>query len=225
MKSVELQATIREGVRNKSALNALRSEGRIPAVIYGTVGDNINFHVDSIAFSKLIYTSEIHLVDLNFGEKVVKSVIREVQFHPVTDEPTHIDFMEVYDDKPIIIGVPVKFVGTPIGVLNGGKKREKIRKLILKALPTHIPEEVEVDVSKIRIGQGIKVEEIDLENVEFLDHPKAVVVAVKTSRVAIDDELDDEEDEEGEEGEEGEEATEGAEGEGADEKKEEASAE
>jgi len=211
MKSVELQASYRKDISKKSSLKSLRKNGRIPAIIYGGK-ENVNFHVDDVAFSKIINTSEIHLVDLKFEDKTVRSVIREVQFHPVSDAPIHVDFMEVFDDKPITIGVPVKFVGTPIGVLNGGKKREKLRKLVLKALPADIPEEVEVDISKIRIGQGIKVEEVDLENVEFLDHPKAVVVAVKTSRVAIDDELEDEEEgEEGEGGEEGEEGSENAE--------------
>jgi len=207
MKSVEIKASIREDVRNKSQLNTLRKEGKVPAVIYGGK-DNVNFSVDGVEFSKIINTPDIHLVDLKFGDKSTKAVIREVQFHPVTDDPIHIDFMEVFDDKPIIIGVPVKFVGKSIGVLNGGKRREKLRKLVIKALPKDVPSEIEVDISNLRIGYGIKVEEIDLENAEFMDHPKAVVVAVKTSRMAIDDELEDEEGEEGEEG------AEGAEGEG-----------
>jgi len=202
MKSVELKATERKDVKNKSALNTLRKEGRVPAIMYGG-NENINFHVDEIAFEKLINTSEIHLVDLNFADKTINAVIREVQFHPVTDAPIHIDFMEVSGNVPITMGVPVRFEGTPIGVLNGGKKREKLRKLVLKALPKDIPDEILVDISKIRIGHGIKVEEVELENVEFMDHPKSVVVAVKTARTAVEDEIVDEEleDEEGEEGE------------------------
>jgi len=215
MKSVELKATSRSEVRNKSALKSLRKEGRVPATMYGGK-ENLNFHVDIIAFEKLINTSAIYLIDLNFGDKIIKAVIRDVQFHAVTDETIHIDFMEVFDDKPIVIGVPVRFVGKSIGVLNGGNRREKMRKIVLKALPTNIPEEIEVDITNVRIGQGIKIEDISLDNVEFLDHPKAVIIAVKTSRVAVEDEL---EDEEGEEGAEGEEAAEG------EEKKEEAPAE
>ncbi len=210
MKSVELKATERKEVRNKTALNTLRKEGRVPAIMYGGK-ENLNFHVDRIAFEKLINTPEVHMVDLTFDDKTLKSVIGEVQFHPVTDAPIHIDFIEVNDSKPITIGIPVRFIGTAIGVLNGGKRREKLRKLIVKAMPKDIPEEIEVDVTKIKIGYGIKVEDIDLENVEFLDHPKAVIVAVKTSRVAVEDELEDEEGEEGEEGAEGAEGEEGAE--------------
>jgi large subunit ribosomal protein L25 len=215
MKSVAIKASLREDAGSKSQLNALRKEGQVPAVIYGGK-ENVNFSVDEVEFSKIINTPDIHLVDLNFGDKTTKAVIREVQFHPVTDDPIHIDFMEVFDDKPIIIGVPVKFVGKSIGVLNGGKRREKLRKLVIKALPKDVPAEIEVDITNLRIGHGIKVEEIELENAEFMDHPKAVVVAVKTSRMAVDDELEDEEGEEGEEGAEGEEAK----AEGAEEKTE-----
>ena len=172
MKSVQLNATSRGEVRNKSALKSLRKEGRVPAVLYGGK-ENVNFHVDSVTFMKLITTSEVYFIDLDFGDKTIKSVIRDVQFHPVTDEQIHIDFMEVFEDKPVTIGVPVVFTGKSIGVLNGGKRREKLRKLVLKALPADIPEEVEIDITKLRIGQSIKVKDVTLDNVEFLDNDNA----------------------------------------------------
>ncbi len=205
MKSVELKATSRSEVRNKSSLKSLRKEGRVPAVIYGGK-ENVNFHVDEIAFTKLINTSEVYFMDLNFGDSTIKAVIRDVQFHPVTDAPIHIDFMQVFDDKPVTIGVPVAFTGKSIGVLNGGKRREKLRKLVLKALPAYLPEEVSIEISDLRIGQSIKVKDVNIENVECLDNENAVIIAVKTSRVAVDDDLEEEEGEEGAEGEEKEEA-------------------
>lgn len=210
MKSVDLKASLREDAGSKSQLNNLRKEGQVPAVIYGGK-ENLNFSVDEVEFLKIINTPDVHLVNLNMENKTVNAVIREVQFHPITDAPIHIDFMEVFEDKPIIIGVPVKFVGKSIGVLNGGKRREKLRKLIVKALPKNVPDEIEVDITKLRIGFGIKVEELNIENVEFMDHPKAVIVAVKTSRMALpeEEELEDEEGEEGAEGAEG--AAEGSE--------------
>lgn len=198
MKSVEIKASLREDAGSKSQLNNLRKQGQVPAVIYGGK-ENLNFSVDEVEFSKVINTSDVHLVVLKFEDKTINSVVRDVQFHPVTDAPIHIDFMEVFEDKPIVVGVPVKLVGKSIGVLNGGKRREKLRKLIVKALPKDVPSEIEVDITKLRIGFGIKVEEVQVDNVEFMDHPKAVIVAVKTSRLAVaDEEL--EEDEEGEEG-------------------------
>ncbi|MAC95767.1 MAG: 50S ribosomal protein L25 [Flavobacteriales bacterium] len=207
MKSVELKAASREDMGSKGALKALRTEGRVPAILYGGK-ENINFHVDEIAFSKLINTSEVHLIDLNFGDKTVKAVIREVQFHPVSDEPIHADFMEVFDDKPITIGIPVRFTGNSVGVMKGGSRREKMRKLIVKALPNDVPEEVVVDITKMKIGDVIQVEDINIDGVEFLDHPKAVIVAVKMSRLVVKgaDDDEDEEDTDGEGSEEGAEA-------------------
>ncbi|MFT7086194.1 MAG: large subunit ribosomal protein L25, partial [Vicingaceae bacterium] len=146
MKSVQLEATSRSEVRKKSALNALRKEGRIPAVLYGGK-DNVNFHVGEIAFSKLITTHEVFFIELNFGDKTTKVVISDVQFHPVTDRPIHIDFMEVFEDKMVTIGVPIAFTGVSRGVLNGGKKREKLRKLICKAFPKDVPETVAIDIT------------------------------------------------------------------------------
>ncbi len=208
MKSVELEAIARDGAGKKGALNALRKEGRVPGIIYGGE-NNINFHVDAVKFSKLIHTSDVYLVNLKFEDKTIRTVIKDVQFHPVSDAAIHIDLMEVFDDKPISIGVPVVFTGKSIGVLNGGKRREKLRKLVLKALHKDIPEEISIDITNVRIGQSIKVGDLNLENVEILDHPNAVIIAVKTSRVAVEEDLEEEE------GEEGEEATEGAETEAA----------
>jgi large subunit ribosomal protein L25 len=187
MKSVQLEATSRSEVRKKSALNSLRKEGRIPAVLYGGK-DNVNFHVGEIPFSKLITTHEVYFMDLNFGDKITKAVISDVQFHPVTDRVIHIDFMEVFEDKPVTIGIPVVFTGASKGVLNGGKQREKLRKLVLRALPSDLPEVVSIDITNMKIGDSIKVKDISLDKVECLDNENSVIIAVKTSRVAVDGE-------------------------------------
>lgn len=195
MKSVELKATSRSEVRNKSALKSLRKEGRVPAVVYGS-DENINFHVDEVAFEKLINTPEVFFIDLVMEDKTVKAAIKDVQFHPVTDRPIHIDFMAVVDDKPISMGIPVVFTGNSRGVMNGGKRREKLRKLICKALPKDMPQEISIDITQLRIGQDIKVRDISYDNVEFLNAPNAVIIAIKTSRVAVAD-SDEDEDEDG----------------------------
>lgn len=201
MKSVELKATSRSEVRNKSALKSLRKEGRVPAVVYGS-DENINFHVDEVAFEKLINTPEVYFIDLVMEDKTVKAAIKDVQFHPVTDRPIHIDFMAVVDDKPISMGIPVVFTGNSRGVMNGGKRREKLRKLICKALPKDMPEEISIDITQLRIGQDIKVRDVNYDNVEFLNAPNAVIIAIKTSRVAVadDDEDDDADGEDSSEG-------------------------
>lgn len=194
MKSVALEASVRDSVRKKSALNSMRKEGSVPGILYGGE-NNTNIAVNEIAFGKLINTPEVHIVELNIEGKKVKAVIRDVQFHPVSDKPIHIDFYEVFEDKLMTMGIPVRVVGNSIGIKNGGKRSDKLRKLVLKALPANMPDVVEVDITKLRIGQSIKVQDINLEGVELLDTPNAVVVAVKTSRVAVmtDDEEAEEE--------------------------------
>ncbi len=196
MKSVALEASVRDSIRKKSALNSMRKEGSVPGILYGGE-NNINIAVNEIAFGKLINTPEVHIIELNIDGKKVKAVIRDVQYHPVSDKPIHIDFYEVFEDKPMTMGIPVRVVGNSIGIKNGGKRSDKLRKLVLKALPTDMPDVVEVDITKLKIGQSIKVQDITLDGVELLDTPNAVVVAVKTSRVAV---LTDDEEEEGEEG-------------------------
>ena len=193
MKSVALEASVRDSVRKKSALNSMRKEGSVPGILYG--GEiNTNIAVNEIAFGKLINTPEVQIVELNIEGKKVKAVIRDVQFQPVSDKPIHIDFYEVFEDKAMTMGIPVRVVGNSIGIKNGGKRSDKLRKLVLKALPNDMPDVVEVDITKLKIGQSIKVQDISIENVELLDTPNAVVVAVKTSRVAVT--TDDEEEEE-----------------------------
>jgi large subunit ribosomal protein L25 len=222
MKFVEIEATAREDVRSKSRLKNLRSKGRVPAVLYGGE-DNLNFHIDQTVFEKLLGTSEVHMIDIKINDKKYRCVIREVQYHPVSDDPLHVDLMQVFDDVPVTIGVPVRFTGNSIGVMNGGQRREKMRRLVLNALPNDIPEEFVIDVSEMKIGDVIQVEDVKREGVEFLDHPKAVIVSVKTSRTVIEPVVEEEDDEEGEEGEEGEETS--AEGEEGAEKEEAATTE
>lgn len=191
MKSVALSASKREISNSKSPLNQLRNKGRVPAVLYGGK-ENVHFDVDEVAFEKLINTREVYFIDLDIEGSTKKAVIRDVQFHPVSDKPIHIDFMEVFEDKPVTMSVPVSYTGVSIGVLNGGKKSDKLRKLVLKALPKDMPEEVKLDISKLKIGQSIKVQDVDFPNVEKLDTPNSVIVAVKTSRVAVADEEEEE---------------------------------
>jgi len=197
MKTVDLSASKRDVVSGKSSLNQLRNEGKVPAVLYGGK-ENVHFSINEIAFEKLITTKEVYFINLDFDGSSKKAVIRDVQFHPVSDRPLHVDFMEVFDDKVVTMGVPVRYTGASIGVLNGGKRSDKLRKLVLKALPKDMPEEVVLDITKLKIGQSIKVQDVKLPNVELLDNPNSVIVAVKTSRVAVSGADLEEEETEGE---------------------------
>jgi large subunit ribosomal protein L25 len=179
-------------------------------VLYGGK-EQVPFVLKELDFDKLIFTPEVFLINLDIDGKSYVAILQDVQYHPVTDKVLHADFLEVNESKPIIIGLPVEFYGNVPGVIAGGRLIKKMRKLIVKGLINDMPDKIEVDMSNMHIGDNIKVSDLAEDKLQFLDHPSAVVVLVKTARAIID--IEDEEEEEGEEGAEGAEGTETAEGE------------
>ena len=203
MKTVSLSGSPRENVGKKDAKKQ-RREGKIPCVIYGG-SEQVHFAVEELAFDKLIFTPDVYVIDLSVDGKEVKAILQEVQYHPVSDKVLHADFMQVNDDKPLIVGIPVRLIGDCAGVLRGGKLIHKMHKLKVKGLVKDIPDFVEVDITDLDIGGSIKVGSASIENLSFLDPQNAVIARVKTARNLEEEESDEEEDEEGTE--EGAEAT------------------
>lgn len=182
MKTYELKAQVREDL-GKRANKALRKQELIPAVIYGPE-KNTNLTLNVIDVRNMIYTPDIYIIDLNIDGEVRKCIIQELQFHPVTDNVLHIDFLEVFDDKPIVIEVPVSLDGLAAGVRAGGKLSMEMRKLKVKALYKDIPDRLHIDVTKLKLGKTIQVGELSFENIELLNAKKAVVAAVRLTRAA-----------------------------------------
>jgi large subunit ribosomal protein L25 len=208
MKVVSLSGSLRESVGKKDA-KKVRKEGLVPCVIYG--GENqIHFTVKSIEFDKLLFTPDVTLVDIDIDGQVYRAVIQDLQYHPVTDKTLHVDFLQVFEEKPVKIAVPVKIVGTSPGVIKGGKLNKKMRKVLVMALEKFLPDFIEVDISSLDIGMSVRVEDLNVEGLTFMDPARSVVVAVKTARV-LAAENEEDEDEEGEEGAEGGDAAESAE--------------
>ena len=208
MKTFDLK-TVRRQETGKKATKQIRKEGSIPCVLYGGK-ENINFSAPINEFRHLIYTPNVYLVNLTIDDEKFLAVIKEIQFHSVSDAILHIDFLEVLEDKPVEIGIPVHTEGFAIGVQSGGKLKVEMRRLKIYGLSKDLPNTLVIDVTNIELGESIKVRDIDLDNLEILDPQNAVVVSVKLTRVAKgmaieEDEVD--EVEEGEEGEEGEEST------------------
>lgn len=195
MKSVALNGNKRTE-KGTTAARALRREEKVPCVIYGGK-ENIHFTVEEIPFSKIINTPEVYFIDLDIDGTAYKAIIKDVQFHPISDKPIHIDFLEVSEDKAVNVNIPVKLTGVSKGVLNGGKLRMVTRRLKVNGLPSALPEAIELDITPLKIGQSIKVGAIEVPGLKFLDSENAVVVAVKTSRVAVKSDDDDEIAEEG----------------------------
>ena len=206
MKSITINGSQRESV-GKKATKALRNAGQVPCVLYG--GDKpVHFSAHELAFSKLVYTPNAHtaVIELTDGT-TFNAVLQDIQFHPVTDKILHVDFYQLFDDKEIALNIPVTLTGNSAGVKNGGVLRKNNRKLRVKALPGNLPDEIEIDITNLKIGDKVSVGDLDQEKYAFLHSDNTVVCQIKTSRTAVVDE----EDEEGEEGAgEGEGATEGA---------------
>lgn len=183
MKTVSMSGSLRENVGKKDT-KALRNEGKVPCVLYGGKEQQIKFSVPDKDFIPLLFTPDTNYVKINIDGKEHNAILQDIQYHPVNDEVLHADFLRIFDDKPIKIAVPVKTTGTAPGVLQGGKLNIKMRKVKLYGLPNNIPQEVVLDISKLNIGQGIKVSEISIPNVEFMEVKSSIIVAVKATRNA-----------------------------------------
>ena len=187
MKALTISGSLRENVGKKDA-KMQRREAKVPCVLYGGK-EQLHFAATERDFKKLIFTPEIFIVNLQINGKAYNAILQDIQYHPVTDSILHIDFMQIFDDKPVIISVPVNFTGVAPGVLKGGKLIRKIRKLKIKALPLNLPDDIVVDISELNIAGTIKVGDLVRENIQFLDPLSAVVVTIISSRgVAGEDE-------------------------------------
>ncbi|MCK9255307.1 MAG: 50S ribosomal protein L25/general stress protein Ctc [Bacteroidales bacterium] len=195
MKHFEIQASIRTEL-GKKATKTIRKGENIPCVIYG--GEkNINFYTPFSAVRKLVYTPEVMLVDIKIDGKEYNCMIKEIQFHPVTDSILHIDFYQITPDKAIVIQIPLKTVGNSAGVKAGGKIKQNYRKITVKGLMEDIPDYFEVDITPLHIGESIRVRDLKSDKLEFIDPKGNIVVAVVTTRT-VSDTGDEEDEEEGE---------------------------
>ena len=199
MKTVTLSGSPRENVGKQDAADLRRNE-RIPAVLYG--GEKqIHFSISENEAKKLIFTPNVYIVELEIKGEKVKAIVQESQLHPVTDRILHIDFLQILDNKPFKIKIPVRLEGFSRGVQNGGRLRQNFRKLKVLGLEQDMPEAVVIDITSLRIGHKRRVSDLSIPGIKFLDPLNAVVVGVQTARTAIaDDEEDELEELEGAEG-------------------------
>lgn len=174
----------------KKAAKEVRKEGLVPCNIYGIEKDADNRPVATsftIPFSelrKVVYTPNVYVVNINIDGTEKKAVIKELQFHPVSDALFHVDFLEINEEKPVTVGIPVKLVGHAAGVRNGGRLSLSIRQIKVTAPYTRIPEILEIDVTALEIGKSIKVGELNFEGLEFATPKEVVVCSVQMTRQA-----------------------------------------
>jgi large subunit ribosomal protein L25 len=183
MQTIEIKAFKRENV-GKVATKELRAAGNVPCVLYGGK-DVIHFYAAAKDFNKLLFTPIVYIVKLNVEGTVYDAIIKDIQYHPVSDAVIHADFLYVFDDKPIVIELPVKLTGMSEGVKAGGKLNLEQRKLRVRGLVKDLPEELLIDITHLGLNKGIQVLDIEYPNIELLNAKNSVVVSVKLTRAAI----------------------------------------
>lgn len=180
MKSFSLQGSKREQL-SKSANNRLRAAGFIPCELYGAQG-NIHFQVFKGDIKNLVYTPDTFKVDLEVDGKNYEAIVKELQFHPLSDEITHIDFHVLPSDKPIKVDLPIRYIGTAEGVRAGGKLVKKMRSLRVKGLAGNLPDAIEVDITNVGLGKSLKVAEVQAGNYEITNAPNLPLATVEVPR-------------------------------------------
>ena len=199
MKSLAISVIEREKV-GKSNTRSLRNQGNVPCVLYG--GEKqVCFYAHENDFRNIVNTPDVYVVELDISGNKTRAIMKDIQFHPVTDRILHIDFLEVFEDKEITISIPVILNGLSIGVRNGGNLMFRRRKIITRGLIDKMPDAIELDIEHLKIGQFIYIKDLDQDGCEFLAPDNSVVVGVKTARAAIEEEVEEDEELEGEEGE------------------------
>ena len=182
MKNFQLKGSKRDQVGKKAA-KAYRNEGSVPCVLYGG-NDVVHFTVTKEGIRKLIYTPEVFIVDLDIDGKGCKAILKDSQYHPVTDELLHADFLQISEDKPVVLEIPVVLEGLAEGVKAGGKLSLEMRKLKVKGLYKNFPEKLVINIENLGLGKTIQVGKLAFDNIELLNSKDNVVAAVKLTRAA-----------------------------------------
>lgn len=187
MKEITIKGQKRSDL-GKKASKLLRKEGFVPCNLYGEARDKNNlpvatqFQVEFTELRKIVYTPHIYLIAIDIDGEKHTAVMKELQFHPVTDALLHVDFYEVHEDKPITIGVPVKLNGLAQGVRDGGRLSLIVRKVNVTAKYNDIPETLDIDVTNLTIGKSIKVGDLNFPGLEMATSKEVVVCTIKATR-------------------------------------------
>ena len=186
MKSVSLNGIARVNLGKKFSKD-LRKNGNIPCVIYSKGKEALHITVKNNELQKIIYNPSVFVLNIKVDDKEYNTIIRDAQFHPISDNILHVDFLQLSENELVSLNIPVELTGNSIGVRNGGQLNLVMRKLLIKSLPKNLPDTIEIDITKLRIGQSIRIEDIKNENYDFVQPESAVIVSVKTARNVVEE--------------------------------------
>ena len=183
MKVAQLSGSTRANVGKKDAAQ-LRRNGQVPCVLYGS-GEQTHFSVKNVSLEKLIFSPEVYQFELEVDGKKANAVVRELQQHPLTGKIQHVDFLELDENKPVRVALPVRLTGSARGVMAGGKLLQSYRMLNVVGLPKDLPEAITLDISDLKIGDSIRVKSVEIPGLTILEPQASVVVGVRMARGAV----------------------------------------
>jgi len=182
MKAISMSGSPRANV-GKTDAKSIRKSGKVPCVLYGGK-EQIHFSANQADFKPLLFTPEVHTVNLDIDGSSHKAILQDVQYHPINDALMHADFLAVDEKKPIVISIPVRVVGNSVGVRAGGKLTIKVRKMKVRGLLNDLPDGIDIDISNLEIGQSVKVRDLKNDKLQLLDAPNVAVVSVNATRAS-----------------------------------------
>ncbi|MBK8495037.1 MAG: 50S ribosomal protein L25 [Chitinophagaceae bacterium] len=180
MKSITIEGQLRTDSGKKST-RQLRSQKMVPGVIYGG-SQEINFSAPATAFKDIVYTPEFMLANVIIDGNSYRCILKDLQFHKVSDLLLHVDFLELVDNKKVIATLPLNFIGVPAGVKAGGKLVLKMKSVKVKTLPKYLKEHIDVNIEKLELNENIRVQDIPAENMEVLNSPRIPIASVTLTR-------------------------------------------
>jgi large subunit ribosomal protein L25 len=180
MKTITIEGQLRTEL-GKQATRLLRSEDKVPGVIYGGAKE-VNFSAPATSFKTLVYTSEFQLAEIKVDGQAYRCILKDLQFDKVTDDLIHMDFMELVEDKKVIATIPIKFTGAAKGVKDGGKLITKMKVLKIKTLPKYLKENIEVDLTNLELNGNVRVEDVKENNYEILNSPRIPIASIVLTR-------------------------------------------
>ncbi|MDQ3020473.1 MAG: 50S ribosomal protein L25 [Bacteroidota bacterium] len=191
MSEITLKAQKREEYKNDT-LNQLRKKGIIPGIYYGHGVENIHLAANELELRPIIFTTESHIVNLTFSDEgtTYSCILKDVQFHPVTDKPIHFDLIALKEGETITIEVSVHLVGNPQGVRDGGTIQHILHKLEVECLPSNIPSHIDVEIAHLNMNESVKVSDLKLENIKILNDENSSIVSVVPPTVEKEPEVE-----------------------------------